>query len=66
MCTSQPVDQARWIQNVGGLQELPGFAITRVTSSAGGKTLQDGSSALGTTGAVNEDFAEDVPRGSLG
>ena len=42
------------------------LCITRVTSSAGGKTLQDGSSALGATGAVNEDFVEDVPHGSLG
>lgn len=66
VCTSQPIDQARWIQNVGGLQELSGFAITRVTSSAGGKTLQDSSSALGSTGAINEDFVEDVPHSSLG
>lgn len=55
-------DQVRWIQNVGGLH----FAITRVTSSAGGKSLQDGSSALGYSGAINKDIVEDVPHWSLG
>lgn len=70
VCTSQPVgslsiDQARCIQNVGELQELTGFTVARVTGSAGGKSVQDDSSALGCIGVCRENIMEDVPHRSL-